>query len=116
MSCSEQYDIFISSYLPNEKTPRIHVQIRSRLLVLRGEENAIMDTFEKVQEILEIYGLSISMIQENRIDYAYHTNMVQNANAFFKDEMLEKHLSTVFRKGQKVFYISDKINVDRISV
>lgn len=111
LSFSENFDIFISSYIPNSNTPRVHVQIRSRLLVLRGVTNAIMDAYEKVSQILQQFDLQISNIQENRIDYAYHTNIIQNAEAYFKDDHLKKHLKTVFRKGQKVFYINDDLEL-----
>ena len=111
LSFSECFDIFISSYIPNGNTPRIHVQLRSRLLVLRGVTNAVMDAFEKVSQILQQFDLQISSVQENRIDYAYHTNIIQNAEAYFKDDNLKKHLKTVFRKGQKVFYINDDLEL-----
>lgn len=111
LSCPECFDIFISSYIPNANTPRVHVQIRSRILVMRGAINAIMETLEKVSQILEIFDLEISSVQENRIDYAYHTNIIQDPEVYFKDDHLKKHLKTVFRKGQKVFYINDDLEL-----
>lgn len=111
LSANELFDIFVASYLPNSSTPRIHVQIRSRLLILRGETNAINDTFDKLLSILKVYGLEVSQVVENRIDYAYHTNLIQNPKPFFSDKSLEKHCKTTFRKGQKVFYFAEDLKL-----
>ena len=110
------FDIFVASYLPNDDTPRIQVQIRTRLLVLRGVDNALKDTFRTVEQILANFGLSCIRIAENRIDYAYHTNLIQDPMAFFEDEILKRHMKTGFRLGQKVFYISDELDLTYFSL
>lgn len=107
LSCEENFDIFISSYLPNDETPRIQVQIRSRLLVMRGLYNAMRDTWKVLAPILSAFGLTCSRIRENRIDYAYHSNLIQNPMQYFSDKDLTKRLKTSFRTGQKVFNIRD---------
>lgn len=116
LSCRESYDIFIANYLPNDQTPRIQVQLRSRMLVLRGVTNAILESYEKVREILATYGLVVFRTVENRIDYAYHTNLIQKPMNFFDDEHLMQHLVSLFRKGQKVFYIKDEIDLTYFSL
>ena len=46
LSYNENYDIFISSILPNSQTPRIVVQLRTRSLVLEGVTKSIDSSFE----------------------------------------------------------------------
>ncbi len=111
----EQFDIFVSSILPNEYTPRIVVQLRSRMLVLDGVEEAIRKSFAYVEDILFAYGLSVLEVKENRIDYAYHTNLIQNPYKFFKDDFLLKKLKSKLRIYHKVGDIGKKIDIDYIS-
>ena len=102
------YDIFISKYLPNDDTPRIQVQLRTRSLVLDGLFAAIENSFEKVIEILSAYNLSVERVQENRIDYAFHTNVIQSPAVAFSDGKLSKHMVTSFREYMKHAWITKK--------
>ena len=111
----EQFDIFISSILPNPHTPRIVVQLRSRFLVQAGACQAICKSFRYVEDILEAFGLEVGCVQENRIDYAFHTNLVQNPYKFFSDDMLLKKLKSKLRIYHKVGDIGKKIDIDYIS-
>jgi len=111
----EEFDIFVSSILPNPFTPRIVVQLRSRLLVQAGEYQAVCKSFAFVENILQAYGLDVSEIKENRIDYAFHTNLVQNPYKFFSDSMLLKKLKSKLRIYHKVGEIGKSIDIDYIS-
>ncbi len=108
LSCPEKYDIFISSYLPNSDTPRIQVQLRTRFLVLDGVYEALKISIKKVSEIIFPYRLHISSVQENRIDYAFHTNLIQKPMEMFGDESLDLHLVTSFREVWKHEWITAK--------
>lgn len=105
---SSEYDVFISNYLPNDDTPRIHVQLRTRSLVLNGLYGAIESSFEKVIEILSAYRLTVDRVLENRIDYAFHTNSIQAPHVVFGDESLKKHLKTTFRECYKHSWLTGK--------
>ena len=111
----EKFDIFISSILPNPFTPRIVVQLRSRFLVQQGAAQAICRSFHYVEEILQMFGLDVDEVKENRIDYAYHTNLVQNPYKFFNDKLLVKKLKSKLRTYHKVGEIGKKIDIDYIS-
>ena len=112
----EEFDIFIASFLPNIFTPRIVVQLRSRLLVQAGTCQAICKSFSYLETILKAYGLQVSEIKENRIDYAYHTNIVQNPYKFFNDRRLLGHLKSKLRIYHKVGEIGgSSIDIDYIS-
>ena len=106
LSYGESFDVFISDYIPNRQTPRIMVQLRTRSLVLDGLYGAIESSFNKVNELLLSYGLNVIEVCENRIDYAFHTNMIQKPMEMFSDESFEKHLVTSFREVWKHVWIT----------
>jgi hypothetical protein len=91
LSVRDCYDIFITTHIRNSNTPRILVQIRSFYLWIEGVENAINKSYERVKEMLKYYGLVIDKTQENRIDYAFHTNVIQNPNKYFTIDKLNEH-------------------------
>lgn len=96
------YDIYISHYLPNKTTPRIVVQLRSYGLWLHGVDTMILMSYEKVKNILKNYECDICLTKENRIDYAFHTNIIQNPYKFFSDRNLDKYLYTTLTKYYKI--------------
>ena len=108
LSYEENFDVFISDYIPNGDTPRIQVQLRTRSLVLDGLYGAIESSYEFLKSMLDYYGLTILEICENRIDYAFHTNLIQNPMEMFSDESLEKHLVTSFREVWKHIWITNQ--------
>ena len=107
ISLNECFDIFIASYLPNEDTPRILVQLRSRYLVLEGVKKAIEESFVYLKEMLSPFGLFPKQVRENRIDYAFHTNLIQNPYKFFSDDHLLRHLHTNMRSFAKYGTITE---------
>lgn len=119
LSCPDLYDIFISDYLPNKKTARVIVQLRSFGLWLHGVDKLLDMTLEKVKSILDEFDLSVSHTLENRFDYAYHTNMIQNPYKFFSDDKLKKHLDTTMNTYSKVGDINSNdgiITIDYFSL
>jgi hypothetical protein len=116
VSLNECFDIFIASYLPNTETPRIVVQLRSRYLVLEGVKAAVEKSFEYLCELLKPFELFPERVRENRIDYAFHTNLIQNPYKFFQDENLKKHLKSTLRKYQKIGNVGEEITVDTFNL
>lgn len=94
LTCPDKYDIFISSYLPNNSTPRIVVQLRSSALWIDGVRETIEDSYYQLLKVLMSYNLHVGLVYENRIDYCYHTNYIQNMYKFFNDDVMDKHLKT----------------------
>ncbi|MBQ7906809.1 MAG: hypothetical protein IJ309_02415 [Clostridia bacterium] len=94
LQLKESFDIFIANNIQNENTPRICVQLRTRLLVYEGEFKAIEKSFEYVQAIADSFGLKIGSVFENRIDYAFHTNLMQKSTEYLNTEYLCKHTKT----------------------
>ena len=108
VSKNECFDIFISSSLPTQETPRIVVQLRSRFLVLEGVRQAVENSLVYLRKFLEPYGLFPVKIRENRIDYAYHTNLIQSPRKFFSTDCLDQHLKTNLRKFDLIGDVTDE--------
>ena len=62
----------------NNNTPRILVQLRSIGLWTLGENELLTYSYGIITEILQRYDIEVNYCQENRIDYCYHTNAIQN--------------------------------------
>lgn len=104
------FDIFISSYLPNNFTPRIVVQCRANSLWTNGITETLHDSISFLEKFLIVYKLKISKVQENRIDYCYHTNYYESMN-FLTDDFICNNIETSYSVGSKVFQKSSK-NID----
>lgn len=100
-------DIYLLQNLPNNSTPRIVVQLRSEGLWQLGEIRALVKSYEILNRVLREYDIEIHEIKENRIDYAYHTNCIQNPIAFYGDKSLIKNLSSPLKSWSKYGNRSD---------
>lgn len=86
----DKYFVMIAPNLPNENTPQFIVQLRSQYLWLRGEKAAVKESLSEIEELLSQFAIEIKEVKENRIDYAYHTNYIQNPTSYFKSENLNR--------------------------
>ena len=116
LSLPEMYDIFVARWLPNDDTPRIVVQLRTRSLVLDGPRGAIEKSFDHVVKLLDAYGLRVREVKENRVDYAYHTNIIQNPMAYFNDDRLVKNLSSTLSIYTKYGNVGEEITLDTLNL
>lgn len=107
LACPDKYDIFVTSYLPNKSTPRIVVQIRSIALWIDGVKQSIEDSYYQIYKLLGSYGLEVSNVYENRIDYCYHTNYIQDMYRFFGDMKINKEIKTNMKHWRKDGLIFD---------
>ena len=108
----ENFDIFIAKNIPTDETPRICVQIRSRALLLLGEFKAIEESYEYVKKITNCYDLVVASTLENRIDYAFHTNLIQRSIDYLSTEYLQKHLKTSLRLWHLIGTVSNDLDVN----
>lgn len=95
------FDVFISESLPNPSTPPIVVQLRSQFLWLLGSRNSFDVAADCVEMILMKYGIKIIKVQENRIDYAFHTNYIQDLLHFFPEHSLREMQISNFERWHK---------------
>lgn len=113
LSIENYVDVFFSNYLPNSDTPRVVVQLRSISLWTKSPEYCVLDSYNSLAMLLNSYGINIIATRENRIDYAYHTNSIQNPLNFFSDANLEKYCFTKYKIYTKMGRITPgKITVD----
>lgn len=108
LSVRDCYDIFVTTHIRNSNTPRIMVQIRSFYLWTEGIEKSIYQSFDRVSKLLNHYGLQVDKVQENRIDYAFHTNCIQNPNKFFSLEKLKSICHGSLTRGKLIFDLHSK--------
>lgn len=103
----DKFDIFITDFLPNADTPPIFVQVRSSSLWLDGVINAFDYSCDIVEKMLGKYGIKILRLLENRVDYAYHTNYIQDIANYFPQKHIGHMQVSCFRGGSTHFYIRD---------
>lgn len=93
------------------------VQVRSFYLWLYGVEEAFRRSYGVLKGVLQHFNLSIDFVQENRVDYCWHTNYFANPVKFFTLENFYKmrvdrykganfHTEKVGSEGYEVDYIS----------
>ena len=111
---NECYDVFIADVIQTDETPRICIQLRSRYIITEGISEAIVKSYTRVKDLLDEFNLNIDKVQENRIDYAFHTNIIQSSKEYFSDQYLEEHVKTKLRKANKWFNTSD-FSIDTIA-
>lgn len=105
-----KYTIFIARKKASEETPEVIVQIRSEFLWLYGEHKAVSESFKDLKKFLDFFNINVWKVSENRIDFAYHTNYIQNPLNFFKEENLNKMQVSRFTRWHKEGrFVSDNI-------
>lgn len=109
----DKFDIFVCESPPNEKTPPIMVQIRSQSLWLDGLKNSFDNACKCIENVLKSFDIDIEKVQENRIDYAYHTNYIQDLINFFPEKYLkEMQVSNFMRWHKEGYFYMDDIGAD----
>lgn len=112
----DAFDIFIAEKVPNVNTPQIVVQLRSIVLWSDGEINAIKKSFSAIERLCVDNGLTIVDLYENRIDWAFHTNSIQNTTKFFGDKILINNLKSTLTQYQKVGKVGRELTIDYLSL
>ena len=95
LQIKDKYDIFIAPTVPSSEsgesvTSEILVQIRSYDLWLLGYAKAFESSYKYIKNICDYFNLSITSVNENRIDYCWHTNYLDNPEKFFTLDNLFK--------------------------
>jgi len=90
MGIPDKFHAFVMNRSLNADTAEIWVQIRSQYLWLDGEYKAVEESIKEIKAVLDVFGIEIEKITENRIDYAYHTNIIQDPTNFFQSKNFNK--------------------------
>ena len=99
LSSGGEYDIFITDTLPNHYTPRIHVQLRAYGLWERGVNEILEKSYRVLESLFKEFDCTVTKCVENRIDFCFHTNNIQNPNEIFEKRYFERHLKTSLMGG-----------------
>lgn len=96
-SVPDYYDIFVMSVAPPcnatgdlSQTTEIVVQIRSHALWLMGISAAYQDSLCYVLAFMQRYRFEVDFVQENRLDYCWHTNYLQDPESYLNPERFSK--------------------------
>ncbi|MBQ9119671.1 MAG: hypothetical protein IJY09_06400 [Lachnospiraceae bacterium] len=96
----EQFDICIAPVVPPASsgiasvTSEIIVKIHARMLWELGATLAFKQTYEYVKSLCEHYHLTIKEVKENRCDFCWHTNALQDPETYFRiDNFSEMQVS-----------------------
>lgn len=108
----DKYISFIAFKAMNEKTPEIWVQIRSEFLWLYGVYHAVKEVMNDFERILNVFGIKILEVTENRIDYAYHTNYIQNPLTFFDEKKQNMMQESRFTRSSKEYEFVGQFDVE----
>lgn len=109
---SDKFAMFIAPSLPNPDTPEFIVQLRSQFLWLVGEKEAVLQSLKEIEELLSNFSLEILQVKENRIDYAYHTNYIQDPTTYFKHQNINKMQQSRFTRGSIEFSFRNQWDVE----
>lgn len=112
LSYPEYFDIFIAPVVPKAAdgsesiTCECIVQLRSYFLWQFGVNAAFENSYEYVKHIVDYFNLEIDFVQENRVDYCWHTNYLQNPEAFFEPNNFYKMRVDRFKNAT---YVTNKV-------
>ena len=124
IECPELFDIFIADTVPPGKedtesvTSEIIVQLRSCLLWQYGVTKAYEYSFEVVKAICDYFHLWIQEVKENRVDYCWHTNYLQNPESYFRIDNFSKMQVSRYKRirYEYAFKPNDEYENDYISL
>lgn len=97
LSCPDFFDIFIATTTPNELTPQITVQIRSTHLWLDGVHSCFNKSYDVVEKLCSYFHLTINEVNENRCDFAFHTNYLSSPEKYLSIENFSNMQVSHFR-------------------
>ena len=116
LECPDYFDIFFAPKVPHSQdggdsvTCECVVQIRSYMLWMYGVRKAYEMSYGYIQTIADYFHLDIAYTQENRVDYCWHTNYLQNPAKFFAPKDFYK--MRVDRFKDALFHTSKKGSED----
>lgn len=112
LSYPEYFDIFFAPVVPKgadggeSVTCECVVQIRSYMLWQMGVRDAFENSYYFVKAIAKYFKLEIDHVQENRADYCWHTNYLDNPEKFFTPENFYKMRVDRFKNAT---YVTNKV-------
>ena len=96
LECPDFFDLFIAPSVPHGSdggeslTSEWVVQIRSYALWMYGLNGAFEKSYQIIKGLVEHFHLDIYSVQENRVDYCWHSNYLAEPEKFFTPEKFYK--------------------------
>ena len=129
----EWFDVFLATSVPrgsdggDSLTCEVVVQIRSYMLWMYGVNEAFERSYEYVKAIADYFRLQVAFVQENRIDFCWHSNYLSNPERFFRDTNFYKmrvdrfdgsisHTAKVGSSGFEVDYVAMGKRSDKVFI
>lgn len=97
-----RYGIFFSKPRTRDTDMPILVRLSSEFLWLHGEVEAVKICIKEIDELLKYFGTSLGEIKLSRVDYAFHTNMIQNMATYYRN--IDQFVVSQFRNYQLIFH------------
>lgn len=115
LSYPEYFDIFLASVVPKAAdggesvTCECIVQLRSYMLWQYGVRDSFENSYRYIKAIAHFFGLEIDYVQENRVDYCWHTNYLNNPEKFFAPDSFYKMRVDRFKNAT---YVTNKVGTE----
>ena len=115
LSYPDYFDIFLADTVPmsmgggESVTSECIVQIRSYMLWMYGIHAAFENSYRIVKELAATFGLEIDFVQENRVDYCWHSNYLKDPETFFNPDNFYKMRVDRFKNAT---YITNKVGTE----
>lgn len=112
LSYPEYFDIFLATTVPKAAdggesvTCELIVQLRSYMLWMFGVRDSFENSYTYVKSIADYFGLEIDYVQENRVDYCWHSNYLKDPEAFFSPDNFYKMRVDRFHNAT---YVTNKV-------
>lgn len=96
LECPDWFDIFFAPIVPHSAdggesvTCECVVQIRSYMLWIYGLKESYERSYDVVKSIADHFSLTVDFVQENRVDFCWHSNYLKNPEKFFTPEKFYK--------------------------
>ena len=97
-----RYGVFFSKPRARFTDMPILVRLSSEFLWLHGEVEAVKICIAEIDEFLVQFGTCLGEVKLSRVDYAFHTNMIQNMATYYKN--IDEFVVSQFRNYQLIFH------------
>ena len=112
LSYPEYFDIFLAPVVPKaldggqSVTCECIVQIRSYMLWMFGIHAAFENSYRYIKALAAYFHLDVDFVQENRIDYCWHSNYLKDPETFFNPDNFYKMRVDRFKNAT---YVTNKV-------
>lgn len=119
LSYPEYFDIFLAPVVPKaldggqSVTCECIVQIRSYMLWMFGIHAAFENSYRYIKALAAYFHLDVDFVQENRIDYCWHSNYLKDPETFFNPDNFYKMRVDRFKNAT---YVTNKVGSENYEI